>query len=382
MKFLHLSDLHLGKRLYETSLIEDQELVLKQILNIIDTKKVQAVLIAGDVYDKSVPSSEAVMLFNDFLVELLNRKQKVFVISGNHDSSERIAFGGEIMKHSGIYLSPVYNGEVLPITVNDEFGEINVYMLPFIKPLHVRRFYENEGIESYTDALRVAIDKMNVDYKKRNILLTHQFVTGATRSESEESVGGTDNVDATVFENFDYVALGHLHGRQFCHKEHIRYSGTPLKYSFAEYNDVKSVTVVTINEKNSFLKIDQIPLTPFRDMKKIRGTFSELTDPTFYYNNPIVNDYLQITLTDEDDVINAMSRLQVIYKNALELKYDNVRTRQNANLTANESVETKSAFELFEEFFEERNNSKMTEIQREYISKLIESVEEDELWDH
>ncbi len=379
MKFLHLSDLHLGKRLYETSLIEDQENILKQIINIIDIEKVQGVLIAGDVYDKSVPSLEAVMLFDNFLVELLKRKQKVFVISGNHDSSERIAFGAEIMKESGIYLSPVYNGEIKPITLFDEFGEINVYMLPFIKPLHVRKYYEKEEIESYTDAVRVAIDKMNVDYSKRNVLIAHQFVTGATRSESEESIGGTDNVDATVFEKFDYVALGHLHGRQYCHTERIRYCGTPLKYSFSECNDIKSVNVVSIEDKNSTIKIDLIPLTPMRDMKKLSGTFSQLTDPSFYINNPIVNDYLQITLTDEDDVPNAMSRLQVIYKNALELKYDNKRTKENNNLMVDENVQKKNPYQLFCEFFEERNNAKMTEVQSEYINKLIEDVKESEL---
>lgn len=216
MKFIHMSDLHLGKRLHETSLIEDQELILKQILEIIDKETPEGLFVAGDIYDKSMPSAEAVALFDFFLVELAKRRLSVFIISGNHDSAERIAFGSKIMDVTGIHLSPVYNGEILPATLKDEDGDIDVYMLPFIKPSHVRRFYENEEINSYTDAVKVAIDKMNLDKSKRNVLITHQFVTGATRSDSEESVGGTDNVDASVFEAFDYVALGHLHSPQFC----------------------------------------------------------------------------------------------------------------------------------------------------------------------
>lgn len=232
MKFIHLSDLHLGKRLHETSLIEDQAAVLDQIIEIIDRESPNGIFIAGDVYDKSVPSAEAVQLFDKFLVELAKRTVQVFIISGNHDSAERIAFGSQIMGVAGIHLSPVYNGKIEAKSLTDEYGEINVYMLPFIKPSHVRRFYENEMIESYTDAVKVAIEKMNIDKDKRNVLITHQFVTGATRSESEETVGGTDNVDANVFDDFDYVALGHLHAPQYCANNKIRYSGTPLKYSF------------------------------------------------------------------------------------------------------------------------------------------------------
>ena len=311
MKFIHLSDLHLGKRLHETSLIEDQEEILKQIIEIIDQEQPNGVLVAGDVYDKSVPSAEAVALFDFFLVELAKRRLQVFIISGNHDSAERIAFGSKIMDSVGVYLSPVYNGEILPTSLKDEHGDVDVYMLPFIKPSHVRRFYEDEEINSYTDAVKVAIDKMNLDKSRRNILITHQFVTGATRSESEESVGGTDNVDASVFSDFDYVALGHLHGPQYCSSEKIRYCGTPLKYSFAEANDTKSVTVVTLAGKDSEIGIRTIDLKPIRDMRKIRGTFDDLMKET-----ERTEDYVQITLTDEEDVPNAMSRLQVIYKNA------------------------------------------------------------------
>ena len=372
MKFIHLSDLHLGKRLHETSLIEDQDAILKQILQIIDKETPNGVLIAGDVYDKSVPSAEAVQLFDGFLAELASRHLQVFIISGNHDSAERIAFGSQIMDVAGIHLSPVYNGKITAKTLMDEHGETCVYMLPFIKPSHVRRFYEDEAIDSYTDAVQVAIQKMNVDKTKRNVLITHQFVTGAKRSDSEESVGGTDNVNASVFEDFDYVALGHLHGAQYCTAEKIRYCGTPLKYSFAEADDTKSVTVVTLGEKGTKLDIKTIALKPVRDMKKIRGKFEDLISAT---NR--TDDYVQITLTDEDEIVNAMSRLQIVYKNALELKYDNTRTRANATILSADGVENKTAFELFSEFFIDRNNREMSAAQSEYVKALIEKIEEE-----
>lgn len=373
MKFIHVSDLHLGKRLYETSLIDDQREILVQILGIIDDEKPTAVLIAGDVYDKSMPSAEAVALFDFFLAELSKRNEKVFVISGNHDSPERIAYGAHAMSAAGIHLSPVYDGAITPVILHDEYGEVAFYMLPFVKPSHVRRFYEEEEINTYTDAVAVAVKEMNVNTGVRNVLITHQLVTGATRSDSEETVGGTDNVDGAVFKDFDYVALGHLHGAQNCGSEKIRYCGTPLKYSFAEANDEKSVTVVTLPAKGEKAQIRTVALTPKRDVKKIKGKFSELITPA---NR--CDDYVQITLTDENDVVNAMSRLQTVYANALELRYDNARTRQNALLTDIECVKNKTPYELFAQFFEERNNSPMTKEQSDYIKSLIEKIEEDE----
>ena len=372
MKFIHISDLHLGKRLHETSLIEDQNYILNQILDIIDDEKPSALLIAGDIYDKSTPSIEAVSLFDLFLSNLAKKGVQVFIISGNHDSAERIAFGSKIMDAVGVHLSPVYNGQVKPVTLQDENGEINVYMLPFIKPAHVRRFYENEEINSYNDALKVAVDKMNIDKNKRNILITHQFVTGATRSDSEESVGGTDNIDASVFLDFDYVALGHLHSPQYCQDKKIRYSGTPLKYSFAETNDTKSVTIVTLNKKGEEPQINTINLKPLRDMRKIRGTFNDLINGL-----ERTDDYVQITLTDEQEIPYAMSRLQTIYKNALELNYDNHRTRQSATILAIDNIKNKTAFELFEDFYIERNNVEMSQVQKDYIKAIIEKIEED-----
>ena len=265
MRLVHLSDLHIGKRVHEYSMIEDQRYILTKIINIIDDINAQGVIIAGDIYDKPVPSAEAVQLFDDFLYRLSKRNLQVFIISGNHDSAERIAFASRLIEQSGVHLSPVYSGKVTPVTLTDEHGEINIYMLPFIKPQHVRKYFETEEISSYTDAIRIAVESMNIDTSKRNILVTHQFVTGSERCDSEEiSVGGSDNVDSSVFSGFDYVALGHIHSPQNCKSEKIRYCGTPLKYSFSEKNHKKSVTVLDLYEKGN-MEISTIPLEPLRD---------------------------------------------------------------------------------------------------------------------
>lgn len=377
MKFIHLSDLHLGKRVNEFSMLEEQDAILKQILKIIDAEAPNGVLIAGDIYDKSVPSAEAVQLFDGFLCELAKRHLQVFIISGNHDSPERISFGSRIMDASGIHLSPVYNGKIEPITMQDDYGKVTIYMLPFIKPSHIRRFYEDEDIITYTDAMHVAISAMNIDTSARNILITHQFVTGATTCESEEiSVGGTDNVDANIFTDFDYVALGHIHGAQNCGSERVRYCGTPLKYSFSEAHHQKSVTVIELGAKDE-LNIRTVNLTPLHDMSEIRGTFAELTNPIYYTANPITENYLHITLTDEDDIPDAIGRLRMIYKNLMRLDYDNTRTRSHNIILGSTNTETKSAYELFAEFFEKQNNTAMSNEQSEYMKSLIEKIEEE-----
>lgn len=374
MKFVHLSDLHIGKRVNEYSMLEDQEYILAQILDVIDKAEADAVIIAGDVYDKSVPSAEAVEMFDDFLVKLATRKLPTFVISGNHDSPERIAFGGRLMTGSKIYMSPVYNGKTEPVTLQDEFGEINVYMLPFVKPANVRRFYPDSEIASYTDAIKVAVENMDIDTKKRNILVTHQFVTGADRTESEDiSVGGTDNVDVTAFADFDYVALGHIHRAQKCSFETVRYSGTPLKYSFSEAKDKKSVTIVELNEKGN-VGIDFIELIPLRDMKEIKGTYNEIMQKSFYEGTTYDKDYMHITLTDEEDIPDAIGKLRTVYHNLMKLDYDNQRTKQNSIIESDFDVETKSPIELFEELYLLQNNVEMSDKQKEYMQDLIEEV--------
>lgn len=377
MKLIHTSDLHLGKRVYEYSMLEDQEFILKRIINIVDREKPDGVIIAGDIYDKSIPPAEAVQLFDDFLVQLAKRRLEVFVISGNHDSPERIAFGARLMDVSGIHMSPVYNGEVSPFTLTDEYGPVKVFMLPFLKPPQIRRFY-GEGISSYTDAVKAAISGMTVDPTERNVLITHQFVTGALRSESEEiSVGGTDNVDAYVFEPFDYVALGHIHSPQNCGSEKIRYCGTPLKYSFSEAKDQKSLTVVELQEKGS-LSCRTIQLTPKRELVELKGSYEELTLKAFYENTTWQEDYTHITLTDEEDIPDAIGKLRTVYHHLMKLDYDNKRTRSNQEISGAEAVEAKTPFELFAEFYEMQNNQPMSEEQSDYMRDLISATWEEE----
>lgn len=378
MKLIHLSDLHLGKRVNEFSMLEDQQYILTEILQIIDREKPDGVMIAGDVYDKSVPSAEAVALLDDFLVRLAKRDLQVFLISGNHDSPERMAFGGRLMAQSGVHLAPVYDGKVSPITLTDEYGPVNLYLLPFLKPAHVRRCFPEREILTYTDALAAAIEAMGVDPAQRNVLVTHQFVTGAARCDSEEiSVGGTDNVDVSVFEPFDYVALGHIHGPQQVGRETVRYCGTPLKYSFSEAKHQKSVTVVELGEKRA-VSVRTVPLTPMRDLAELRGTYEELTFRGFYQGTSYPRDYVHITLTDEEDIPDAVSKLRIIYPNLMKLDYDNKRTRAGIVLEGAEDQQ-RSPLELLEEFYEKQNGQPMGEEQRAFAKSLMERIwEEDE----
>lgn len=375
MKIIHLSDLHIGKRVNEFSMIEDQEYILTRIINIIDDEKPQAVIIAGDVYDKSVPSAEAVTLFDDFLVRLAKRKLRVFVISGNHDSAERIAFGGRLISGSGIHLSPVYDGGIEGITLTDEYGEADFFMLPFVKPAHVRRYYPDEEINSYTDAIRAVISNMDITESRRNVLITHQFVTGAQRSDSEDiSVGGTDNVDVSVFDGFDYVALGHIHGPQNIGRDTVRYCGTPLKYSFSEKDHEKSVTVVEMKEKGN-TEVRTVPLVPRHDLREIKGTYNELTLKA-NYEGTATDDYIRAILTDEEDVPDAMALLRVVYPNLMKLDYDNTRTRTAAHIEGAENVERKSEIELLGEFYEKQNGQPMSEEQLKFSADLFEKIKE------
>ena len=376
MKFIHLSDLHLGKRIYDFNLTEDQKYILKEILKVIDTENPDAVLIAGDIYDKSIPSTEAVELLDEFLYQLSGRDLQVFLISGNHDSPERLAFASRLISRTGIHLSPVYNGAVEPIVLTDEFGPVNVYLLPFVKPVHVRRFFPDENIESYNDALRTAVEALDIDRSERNILVTHQFVTGAIRSDSEEiSVGGTDNVDAAVFDGFDYVALGHIHGPQNIGSERIRYCGTPLKYSFSEAKHQKSVTVIDIADKES-ISVRTVPLHPLRDMREIEGTYEELTYRPNYEGTD-TDDYIHITLTDEEDIPDAIGKLRLIYPNLMSLDYNNSRTRSAGMLSDLEELQNKSPLVLFEEFYEQQNGRPMSEQQENFVRKIMENIWED-----
>lgn len=376
MKFLHLADLHLGKRVNGFSMLEDQAHILRQILAILDDEQPDGVLIAGDVYDKSVPSVEAVGLLDGFLTELRARGVPVLLISGNHDSPERLAFGGRVMDSCGIHISPVYNGALAPVTLHDEFGPVHVWLLPFVKPAHVRRWSPDADIESYTDAVAEAVAHMDIDTAARNVLVTHQFVTGGTRSGSEElSVGGTDNVDSGVFAPFDYVALGHLHGAQHIGRETIRYAGSPLKYSFSEARQHKSVTVVTLGEKGN-VQVRTVALTPLRELREIRGSYDELTARSFYEHTTYRSDYLHLILTDEQDVFDAMSRLRTIYPYLMTLDYDNARTRAAGGMSVPAETERRTPPELFEALYQRQNHRPMSEVQRAYIAQLMEQIME------
>ena len=437
MKFIHLADLHIGKRVNAFPMLEDQRYILKQILTILREEQPDGgVILAGDIYDKAIPSAEAVELFDEFLTQLAALRLRVFIIAGNHDSPERIAFGNRLMDRSGIYLSPVYDGHVKRITCPDTASAVtlsaanavdpnagtrpvtsasvalsaanavdlnagthsvesastsaaastcppvDVYLLPFLKPANVRRFYPEETIESYTDAMRVAIAHMDIDPTHRNLLVTHQFVTGASRSDSEDiSVGGSDNVDASVFAPFDYVALGHLHGPQQMGEEGgpiIRYAGTPLKYSFSEARHHKSVTVVGIGEKKADGVVDVCigtrELRPLHDMREIRGSYEELTLRA-NYEGTATDDYIHATLTDEIEIPDAARHLQVIYPNLMKLDYDNARTRgQGSERLELEQLEEKSPLDLFSELFEKQNHKEMTEEQARYVQAQMEKI--------
>lgn len=377
MKLFHLSDLHLGKRLNEFSLLEEQRDILSRMIELADTERPDGVLIAGDIYDKPVPSAEAVQLFDEFLVRLSQRGIHIFAISGNHDSPERIAFGARLMDQRGVHLSPVYNGNLTPVALSDKYGPVNFFLLPFVKPSQIRRFFPEAEINSYTDALAKAIETMPIDTGERNILITHQFVSGAVCCESEElSVGGSDRIDAGIFAPFDYVALGHLHSPQNVGTDRIRYCGSPLKYSFSEVGQEKSVTVVEFCEKGRHT-VRTLPLIPNRDLREIRGTYLDVTARSFYHGTN-TDDYLHVILTDEEDQPDAIGRLRSIYPNIMKLDYDNTRTRGNTEITGAVSVR-KTPLELLAEFYELQNNQPMQTAQRTFAAGLIAEIWEDAL---
>lgn len=366
MKLLHIADLHIGKKLKEYSFLDDQKDILNKILHIMDENKPDALLIAGDVYDRSLPSADAVALLNWFLSCLVERRQVTFIISGNHDSAERIAYAGDVMKASGIYVSPVYNGTVQPVTLRDAFGEVRFYLLPFLRPVQMRELTGDETITTFQDALRTAVGAMDIDRSVRNVLLTHQFVTGGQRSGSEElSVGGSENVDAEVFGDFDYTALGHLHRQQSVGRETIRYAGSPLKYSFAEAAYSKSAVMIELAEKGNVC-ITDIPLVPLHEMAEWKGSFLEMTQM------PPTEDLLHITLTDEKETPDAIGILQQRFPNLLQLEYDNRRTRASSvpELASQEA----SPMELFAQLYEKSNGSQMDADQQALMETLIRRV--------
>lgn len=382
MKLMHLSDLHLGKRLNEFSLLEDQSFILQQLVELVRSEQPDCVLLAGDIYDKPVPPAEAVTLFDDFLNKLA-QLTTVCVTSGNHDSAERLAFGAQLMREGGVHFCGLYTGEPQCVTLQDSYGSVHIYLLPFLKPAHVRHCLppeEAEQVTTYHEALRCAVELLHINAAERNVLVAHQFVTGAQTAGSEAvNVGGVDNIGAEVFSAFDYTALGHIHKAQNVGSERLRYSGTPLKYSFAEWQQEKSVTLVELGEKGS-VSVTALPLAPLRDLRKLRGSYEELMSKDFYDELPkdsdgLLRDFYHLTLTDEEDVPDAVQKLRSVYKNLLQLEYDNKRTRTDNAIEGAERVVEKSPLELMEEFYQLQNNQALSEKQRAYLQSLLEKEE-------
>lgn len=377
MKFFHLSDLHIGKRIHEFSMLEDQRYILNEILQLADKERPDGVLLAGDIYDKAIPTAEAVQIFDGFLQGLVKRRIPVFLINGNHDSAERLAFGAGWMDQSGIYIAPLYDGTVKCVRLEDAYGTVCIHLLPFLRPALVRHVQEEraEEVVDYPSALEVALFGIKLNPEERNILIAHQFVTGASRCDSEElQVGTIDQIPLSLFDAFDYVALGHIHSPQKVGRETVRYCGSPLKYSFSEAEQQKSVTVVELEEKGR-TAIRTLLLQPQHDLRKVKGTYLEVTARSFYESSNC-EDYLQITLTDEEDVVDGLAKLRTIYPNLIRLEYDNRRTRENGEIAASDPVQQKTELELFQEFYEMQNNQPMSGQQHAYVRKLIQELKE------
>lgn len=379
---MHLADLHLGKRVNGFSMMEDQEYILNRILEIMEEEQPDGLLIAGDVYDKTIPPAEAVRLMDDFLTAVAAKHVPVFLISGNHDSAERVAFGHQLMQGSGIWISPVYAGIIRHHTLEDRWGEVNIYLIPFLRPSVVRSFFPDVEIEDYTDALRTIIEDLQMDTSRRNVVLAHQFVTAAgalpeTCDSEQLSVGGLDRVDGSVFSPFDYTALGHLHGPQRVGSETIRYAGSPLKYSFSELHQKKSVTVAELRAKGE-TEIRQIPLQPRREMIELRGTFEEILEEA-RKKGEHQTDYYHMILTDETDVVDALSRLREYYPNIMLLDYDNRRTRSQKEVEQLDRVEERTPGELFAALYEQQNGQEMDSDRKEYLDGLIREIWEEQV---
>ena len=380
MKLMHLSDLHLGKLVLEQSMIDDQKYILNQIIEIVKKEQVDIVLIAGDVYDKSIPTIEAVNLFSDFLTRLYKLKVLVFVISGNHDSKDRLSFGNELFVDNGIYIEGIFNGNLRCETANDKYGKLNIYMLPFIKPVEIKRFYPDEIIDTYEDAIKCILKHSSINKNERNIIMVHQFVTSlgedVIRSDSESiSLGGIDNIDVTLFKDFDYVAMGHIHGPQKVGRETARYSGSPLKYSFSEVNQKKSVCIIEFNSKED-INISKIPLIPIKDMRVIKGPFDKLISKEIV-NLENKNDYLDVILTDDDYIINAIGKLRKFYPNILKLEYENRISSNDVSDNIDIDKSNMSPIDLFSEFYKMQNGIELPAKKKKIIEEVIKEVSDE-----
>lgn len=376
MKLLHVADLHVGKRVNEFSMLEEQEHILGQILQMMQSEKADGILIAGDVYDKSQPSSAAVELLDDFLTRLTALGKPVFMISGNHDSPERLGFGSRILEKNGLYIAGVFDGTVQKVSLDDVYGKVNIYLLPFLKPAMARPYFE-KPFETYDETVRSILEATQVSLEERNVLVAHQFVLDEMReperSDSESvSVGGLDHVDVSAFQNFDYVALGHIHRPQKIGRSTVRYAGSPLKYSFSEAHHTKSVTVVELGEKGK-VTVNQLALTPLRDLREIKGPIKELLQAGLE-DKEAADDYMHITLTDEEEIYDALGQLRQVYPNLMVLDFMNTRSSemllgQGASLG---DIAKKSPMDLFGEFYEMQNGKELTSEQNEILGQVFE----------
>lgn len=353
MRFIHLGDLHLGRYLGDFDLIDDQRYMLDQIIGIIRQKSVDAVLIAGDVYDKSVPSEAAMNLLDYFLRKLAENKVKTYMISGNHDSDDRLNYGSNLFQVNDIYISSVFDGTLHRYSLTDEYGSVNVYLLPFVKASQVRHFFENDKIETYEDAVRVIIDHTDIDVNERNVIVAHQFVAGigqnpdmgGSEGMAVQNVGLVESIGYSTFDKFDYVALGHIHSPQSIGRKEVRYAGSMLKYSLKEAHNNKSVPIVTMGEKNQ-IDIELVPLKPKRDVIHIQGKLKEILKSPESAEN-----YMYITLTDEELVNNVMNIVQGVYPYTIKIDYDNSHTRAIEQDSISGLIENKSFTDIIKDFY-------------------------------
>lgn len=379
MKILHLADLHLGKILQEQSFLEDQKYMLNKIIEKIKEENIETILISGDIYDRSIPPTEAVDLLDEFLNVLIRElKRKVFIISGNHDSKERLGFGNKIFEEEGLYISSKYDGKLKKVELEDEYGKLNIYMLPFVKPVEVKQYFDDEQF-GYDEMIHKIIEKEEINTNERNIILTHQFVTArgedVERTDSEVlSLGGTDNVDVSNYDKFDYVAIGHVHRPQRIGRDTARYAGTMLKYSFSEVKHKKTMPILEFKEKGNIdIKLEE--LVPLRDMREIKGPIEELLKKE-NYEGTNTDDYIRAIITNEEPLYDAIGQIRSIYPNVLKLEIQNSKTTLEIQQENLKEVKNKSEIELFNEFYKFQNNVELNDEQKEYIEKIIKEVKE------
>lgn len=378
MKFLHLGDLHIGKCIGEFDLLEDQRFILNQIIDIAEKNKVDAILIAGDIYDKSIPSESSVSLLDYFICQLAERKINTYIITGNHDSDERINFGSALFKASNIFISAKYEGKLHKQIFEDSNGIVNIYLMPFIKASQIRHFFPDKEINNYSDAVKTVLEKSEIDFKERNILIAHQFVAGrisepilsGSESVSTQRVGLVEKVGVDCFDNFDYVALGHIHSAQSVERNEVRYAGSPLKYSLNEADNDKFVTIVNLGEKGK-VDIEMKPLYPFRDLRHIKGRMEQLLTKE---NISATNDFIYVTLTDEDVIDNAMGIFQQYYPNTVRIEYDNSHTKELQQFDISQAVENKTFGEMIADFYRLIYNDDISSEELEVMNEVAREV--------